>query len=576
MSATPEPAAAPTDVLAGGPTARGLSRRQLLGAAAAGSLAGAWMIKTAGVVQAAVPSTSRFVPVGPVRLHDTRTSGGPAPAGGSIDVAVGGQPGVPAGISAAVLNVTSVSAGADGYVTVWPSGTAQPLASSLNPLAGDTAPNLVTVPVGANGAVSIFCSATSGILVDLFGVYVPAGSANDGRFVPLGPARVLDTRQSGGKVRAGGVVRAALAAVGVPSDAVGAVLNVTATEASAPGFLTVWPAGLGRPGTSNLNVSTGDTRANQVIVPITSAGVDIFTSGGTHVVVDIAGYFTGQSAPSSTTGLFVPVAPTRLLDTRQSGLLNPLGNGVRMQPGWTVEMPVSGRAGIAAAAASAIVGNTTLVDANGAGYLTAYAAGLGQPNSSNVNASARGQVVPNHTIVPISSRGAAFYLSGGGHVLFDVAGYFTGTPPVPSGGLRANPPIPVTQFPVGLVVPRLGLSTRIAEGIDDATLASGPGHWPGTALPGQAGNAAVFGHRVSHTHPFRYLDQMAAGDLVEVQAGSVLVRYQVSDVWITGGDDLSVVQQTSMPCITLVACHPPGSIAYRIVVRANQFDIIQS
>lgn len=576
MSATPEPAAAPTDVLAGGPTARGLSRRQLLGAAAAGSLAGAWMIKTAGVVQAAVPSTSRFVPVGPVRLHDTRTSGGPVPAGGSIDVAVGGQPGVPAGISAAVLNVTSVSAGADGYVTVWPSGTAQPLASSLNPLAGDTAPNLVTVPVGANGAVSIFCSATSGILVDLFGVYVPAGSANDGRFVPLGPARVLDTRQSGGKLRAGGVVRAALAAVGVPSDAVGAVLNVTATEASAPGFLTVWPAGLGRPGTSNLNVSTGDTRANQVIVPITSAGVDIFTSGGTHVVVDIAGYFTGQSAPSSTTGLFVPVAPTRLLDTRQSGLLNPLGNGVRMQPGWTVEMPVSGRAGIAAAAASAIVGNTTLVDANGAGYLTAYAAGLGQPNSSNVNASARGQVVPNHTIVPISSRGAAFYLSGGGHVLFDVAGYFTGTPPVPSGGLRANPPIPVTQFPVGLVVPRLGLSTRIAEGIDDATLASGPGHWPGTALPGQAGNAAVFGHRVSHTHPFRYLDQMAAGDLVEVQAGSVLVRYQVSDVWITGGDDLSVVQQTSMPCITLVACHPPGSIAYRIVVRANQFDIIQS
>ena len=532
------------------------------------------MLRSAGVADA-LASTSRFVPVGPTRLTDTRTDGGPVRAGGSIDVVVAGRPGVPAGIAAAVLNVTSVDAGADGYVTVWPSGTEQPTASSLNPLAGDTAPNLVTVSVGANGAVSIYSSCTSGIVVDLFGVYVPAVSASDGRFVPLGPLRVLDTRKVGGKLRAGGVVRAALAPLGVPASAVGAVLTVTATEASAPGFVTVWPAGLTQPDTSNLNLPAGATRANQVIVPITPAGVDVFSSGGTHIVVDIVGYFTGPGGPAQTSGLFVPLSPSRLLDTRQTGLLNPLGNSVRMQPGWTVEMPMSGRAGIAPAAASAIVGNTTLVDANGAGYITAYAAGLGRPNASNVNASAGGQVVPNHTIVPISSRGAAFFTSGGGHVLFDLSGYYTGTPAVPASGLVPNPPIPVTQFPVVLEVARLGLSTFISEGIDDAVLAAGPGHWPGTALPGQAGNAAVFGHRVSHTHPFRYLDQMAVGDVVEVRAGSVLVRYRVSEVWITGGDDISVVQQTALPCITLVACHPPGSITYRIVVRATQFDIIQ-
>lgn len=76
-----------------------------------------------------------------------------------------------------------------------------------------------------------------------------------------------------------------------------------------------------------------------------NGAVDIFTSAGGHVIVDVAGYYTGASGPANSTGLFVPISPTRFVDTRNPGPLNPLGNAFKPMPKWVVEMPVAGRSG---------------------------------------------------------------------------------------------------------------------------------------------------------------------------------------------------------------------------------------
>ena len=92
-------------------------------------------------------------------------------------------------------------------------------------------------------------------------------------------------------------------------------LNVTATQASAGGYVTAYPAGLNRPTVSNINLTANATAPNMVIVPLGGNGaVEFFSSGGTHLLADVLGYFS--SATTSTSGRLVPVSPTRVFDTR--------------------------------------------------------------------------------------------------------------------------------------------------------------------------------------------------------------------------------------------------------------------
>ena len=156
----------------------------------------------------------------------------------------------------------------------------------------------------------------------------------------------------------------------VPASGVSAVvLNLTATEATADGYITVWPTGIERPVVSNLNVVGGETRANLAIVPLGRDGkISVFTQSGTHLLADVAGWFTDSTAPLDTIGRFVPVTPTRILDTRR------LTTTSYPSP-TTSSRLVGGGSVIPPAAASAVVLNATTLGSVVPGYVTLWPGG---------------------------------------------------------------------------------------------------------------------------------------------------------------------------------------------------------
>lgn len=119
----------------------------------------------------------------------------------------------------------------------------------------------------------------------------------------------------------------------------------------------------------------------------------------------------------------------------------------------------------------------------------------------------------------------------------------------------------------GISIPKLGVDEPLFSGIRLTTLDNGPGHWPGTALPGQVGNVVVAAHRTSHGGPFRNIDQLVAGDSVMFDTADGQAEYVVTGTQIVNPDAIWIVDPTDTPTATLFACHPPGSVAQRIVVK---------
>jgi sortase A len=116
-------------------------------------------------------------------------------------------------------------------------------------------------------------------------------------------------------------------------------------------------------------------------------------------------------------------------------------------------------------------------------------------------------------------------------------------------------------------IPKIGLNHRIMHGISLRNIDQGPSHWPGTAMPGELGNTVFAGHRVTHTHPFRNIDQLVPGDLVIFHIGGVKSTYSVTGSEIVYPDALHITNQTSDATGTLFACHPPHSAKQRYVVH---------
>jgi sortase A len=116
-------------------------------------------------------------------------------------------------------------------------------------------------------------------------------------------------------------------------------------------------------------------------------------------------------------------------------------------------------------------------------------------------------------------------------------------------------------------IPKIGLSLPLFSGVNLATLDEGPGHWPGTALPGQLGNAVVAAHRVSHGGPFRRIDKLAIGDHVTFRLPGGDVTYEVTATDVVAPETIQIIEQTQDKTATLFACHPPGSTQFRYVVK---------
>ncbi|GGQ66826.1 hypothetical protein [Kitasatospora griseola] len=246
------------------------------------------------------PAKSRFVPLDPARLLDTRDGTG-APkarvgAGQSVGLRVAGVKGVPAdGVTAVVMNLTAASPTATGWITVHADGRPLPATSNLNFTAGRTVANLVTVPV-VNGKVDLRNSAgTVDLIADVAGYYSATGTST---FSPATPQRLLDTRDGTGArqgaVGAGGLVSVQVGGVGgVPYGATAVLLNVTVTNPTDTGYLTAYPHGTDRPGTSSLNWTPGQTVSHQVLVPVVDGRVVFYNSTGTvNVTADLTGWFT--------------------------------------------------------------------------------------------------------------------------------------------------------------------------------------------------------------------------------------------------------------------------------------------
>lgn len=141
------------------------------------------------------------------------------------------------------------------------------------------------------------------------------------------------------------------------------------------------------------------------------------------------------------------------------------------------------------------------------------------------------------------------------------------TVPVPP---PANPTAPAPIVKIGEIrIPKIGLVHPIFEGVTLTVIDHGPGHWPGSAVPGQLGNAVFAGHRVTHTHPFRNIDQLVPGDEIQFVMPDGTYTYRMTQQQIVTPNDTWIVNPTPTATLTLFACHPPGSATHRIVVRAE-------
>jgi len=432
-------------------------------------------------------TASAYTPLTPYRICDTR-SGNPSNLSGldltqcegktlgpnsSLTIAVAGtnpsgttSGGVPDTASAAVLNVTVTNTTATSYLTAYPTGVTQPTSSNLNWVAGETTPNLIEVPLGTNGDVTLYnSSGNADVIVDVEGYVTPAPTtvtaSTPGLFVPLTPYRICDTRsgnpsnlsgldltQCEGKtlgpnssltIAVAGTNPSGTTSGGVPDTASAAVLNVTVTNTTATSYLTAYPTGVTQPTSSNLNWVAGETVPNRVIVPVGSNGdITLYnSSGNTDVIVDVAGYYTSTS--SLTTGsTFIPVSPYRICDTRSGNPSNLSGldltqcEGKTLGPNSSLTIAAAGTnpsgatSGGVPASATAVVLNVTVTNTTATSYLTAYPASLTSPPIVSDLNWTQGDTVPNLVVVNVSSTGQiALYNSvGSTDVIVDVLGYY--------------------------------------------------------------------------------------------------------------------------------------------------------
>ena len=397
--------------------------------------------------RAVAPGTSStYVPVTPDRVLDTRpapynvgvTPGKIGPQG-SVNLQVRGLTTngttIPAEATAVVLNVTVTGTTAATDIRVFPSGSA-PTSSNLNAGPSSTVPNLVTVSLGSNGGVTLRNSAGSThLFVDIAGYYV-SGTGGAG-FAALDPGRILDTRNGTGAARAkvgakefidltvrGDALPTTEAnrTVRVPADATAVVLNVTGTNATELTDVRVYPTPTDGsvPTVSNLNFKPGLTTPNLVTVPVGADGkVRLRNAAGTvDLLADIAGYYSPSAA-----GRFVPVTPSRFLDTRTGVGGAPIPTTAA---GW-VDLRVGGTRGVPAGTTAAVL-NITGTSVSSSTDVRAFpATSAGLPTVSNLNLT-RGATRANLAIVKAGSDGRIRIRNAAGelHLIADLAGYMVG------------------------------------------------------------------------------------------------------------------------------------------------------
>lgn len=437
---------------------------------------------TAPVVSAqssALGAGGEYHPLTPARIFDSRTGlndtaplgAKPTSAQGStFNVDILGQGGVPAEVAgvntqvlAVVANVTVVGASRDGFLSIYPTGSAPGESSLVNFGPTEAVPNLAVLGIGSGGQSTISLVTPQGpgtahVLIDVFG-WISTSQYVDGtdagaRFKPIPPSRVLDTRStpvpagwtSGQPIGTMGQltlpIRGANGVVPNSDTVTGVMVNVTAAN-NAPGnqptFLavtpTATPAGQ-EPATSVTNVSPGQVKANMAIVPVGPDGaIRIYNrSGATHVIVDVLGYLERGAPDTTRAGRVIPLdAPFRVFDTRQTAFAStPLGFATKEEWSFKAFAESVSLNGTPVGKQSALLGNLTgtglapLVPGQPVTtYMTIYPGNGAPPNSSNINVTP-GRSVPNMSLLTYGTVGSdpytisAYNFDGSIHYLLDV------------------------------------------------------------------------------------------------------------------------------------------------------------
>jgi hypothetical protein len=383
----------------------------------------------------------------PTRFLDTRgpTKTGPRLAAGSTtSVQIAGRSNIPAtGVSAVVLNLTAVTTTSQGFFTVFPSGTTRPTASTINFPSGWTGANMATVPLGADGKISIFnYGGAAHAIVDVLGWYakddsVRTGNGMGAQFLSTAsgdPERIYDSRKdpdNGNLPFVGGdfiqftdTWDTAASATAVKAYA----MNITAVDATTSGVLTAWAGGtVPKPNTSTVNYVKGTIAPNMSVVPAghltaTTTGFRVQNtgSGSVHMVVDIIGYYLADDSAGLRFKPLASGAPVRILDTRTNvGLSGSFG------PNQTRTAPATSVANVDSIY---VVGNTTGDKPTSRTYLTVWSGDNVRPLAStlNVNAGATRAVSTYASLAFNTANSALTYNvynnAGTMRVIFDAVG----------------------------------------------------------------------------------------------------------------------------------------------------------
>jgi hypothetical protein len=361
-----------------------------------------------------ITSGSDFTPIAPVRIVDTRSgtgvSEGQLQPGSEPTVTADGIEGIPSDATAIAVNLTVTNTHGSGFLEAFapmdPCTGCAPSVSNLNYGAGQTVANEAVIPLEGGQFRLLNGGTLAGpidVIADVTGYFTRSAASG---YTPLTPDRLLDTRSGIGaptaQVAPGGSVDLTIAGAdsgALPTSGITAVaLHLTTTDTSGTGLITASPDGTAS-STSNLNYTPKSTVANTVIVQVGPDGKVQLTNSGTlaspvDLIADVTGYYS-----TSSTGAYVPVTPTRLLDTRNSAPLGKTGTVTVNPSAIDTDIPAD---------ALAYAFNTTVTGPVGTGFITAYPTGTAVPNVSTVN------YTPGQTIANLAQSSAG----NGGQVTF--------------------------------------------------------------------------------------------------------------------------------------------------------------
>jgi len=273
---------------------------------------------------------------GAKRVFDTRVRGYPVGPGLTTEVDLKDS-GIPVNASAAVVSITAVGA-ASGFWTAFTAGTPLPVTSTLNiDTPGQTRPAQAIVMMnGTNKSISVYTARGGHLLVDVVGWFTGSTDAvsSNGLFVPTSPLRMLDTRTQRTLAPWGGssyefYIGNTIAQVSA------VVMNITGNSPWNNGFVTAFPAGAARPGSSNLNFNAWpQTIANHAISRVSTRGAALYTSAGAHLIADVAGWYLG---PPSVAALAVPANPNYYPNSTSRVVVNKIGVNVAVHAGGNLD-----------------------------------------------------------------------------------------------------------------------------------------------------------------------------------------------------------------------------------------------